>query len=141
VESRRWELLVECRMAPGLMDTAGLRRERVVLYFGPTAKPVSALQVDLSGEASSVLPADPLLPAELRPQNFSVPITRATDRWSFRMPLPPGSIEADGTVRLGIMRRDARGARSAWPRPLMPWQVEPGRAALRTGAWTELQGR
>jgi len=139
VESRRWELLVECRMAPDLTDPTTLKRERVVFYFGPSAKPSTAWQVDLAGNVTSILPPDPLLPAELRPDNFVVPITRASDRWSFRISLPPGSIEADSTLRMGVIRHDARGSRSAWPRALLPWQREPGRAALKTSAWTDLQ--
>jgi hypothetical protein len=34
-----------------------------------------------------------------------------------------------------VVRVDGRGRRSAWPRPMLPWQDEPGRAALDTRAW------
>jgi hypothetical protein len=134
VESRRWELLVECRMAPGTRGEQ-LQREAVRLYFGPSDRPIAALKVDLNGTITSELPTDPLMPPEMKAPPGRTDITRGADRWSFRISLPPGAVERDGTVRLGLTRVDSFGRRSAWPRPMLPWQTEPGRAALDIGAW------
>jgi hypothetical protein len=135
VESRRWELVVECRMTPGILEVEALRREAVRVYFGPSDRPTAILRVDLTGAVTSELPVDPDAPPELAPPAGRVDITRGADRWSFRLSLPPGSIERDGTVRVGIARTDALGRRSAWPRALLPWQAHPGRAALDISAW------
>lgn len=45
---------------------------------------------------------------------------------------PAGS---DGTLRLAIERRDGRGVRSSFPRPVLPWQREPGRLRVDLTAW------
>jgi len=134
LESRRWELVVECRL-PSAIDPDTLKREAVMLYFGSPGKPTAILRIDMTGGVRNVLPADLNLPPELAPSPGQTEVTRAVDRWSFRFNPPPGAVEHDGTLRLGIVRTDARGVRSAWPRPMLPWQAEPGRAALHTRAW------
>lgn len=139
VEARRWELLVECRMATGILDVAALQRESVRMFFGPTDLPTAALRVDLTGTVTSELPLDPDAPPELAPPAQKVEITRAADRWSFRLALPPGAVEKDGTVRLSVVRTDALGRRSAWPRAMLPWQRHPGRAALDVRAWSAIR--
>jgi hypothetical protein len=135
-ESRRWELLVECRTAPALKDIESLKREAVWLFFGPSARPTKILRVDLTGTVTFEQPRDPMVPPEMDQPPGHVDINRAVDRWSFRLPLPPGAVEADGLLRIGIVRMDATGRRSSWPRPMLPWQLEPGRAALDTSAWS-----
>jgi hypothetical protein len=135
-ESRRWELLVECRTAPALKDIESLKREAVWLYFGPSARPTKILKVDFTGTVTFAQPRDPLVPPEMDQPPGHVDINRALDRWSFRLSLPPGAVEADGLIRIGIVRMDATGRRSSWPRPMLPWQMEPGRAALDTSAWS-----
>jgi len=57
--------------------------------------------------------------------------------WSAWVPIP-ASVQAGRLVRVGMQRVDARGVRSAWPRPMMPWQIEPGRVALDLGQWLGL---
>jgi hypothetical protein len=136
VEARRWELLVECRMAPGILDVEALKREAVRIYFGPTDRPTAALRVDLTGTVTNELPPNPDIPPELIPPPQKVEIVRGADRWSFRLTLPPGAVEKDGTVRIAIVRTDALGQRSSWPRPMLPWQQQPGRAALDVRAWS-----
>lgn len=49
--------------------------------------------------------------------------------------LPSGSIEPDGTLHLALECVDATGNRWAWPRPMLPWQIEPARRVLDTTAW------
>ncbi len=140
-ESRRWELLVEARMAPGFTDLASLEREAVHVYVGPASRPTAVLRIDLTGKVTNETPQSPLMPPELAPPPTNIEITRAADRWSFRLTLPPGAVEADDTIRLGIIRTDARGRRTSWPRPMHPWQHEPARAAFDTRAWSAGSGR
>jgi hypothetical protein len=140
-ESRRWEILVECRVSPEISDISSLQRESVRLFFGPSARPVSILRVDLTGLVTNEQPPDPMAPPEMESPPAHVDIKRTIDRWSFRLTLPPGAVESDGLLRIGCVRTDALERRSAWPRPMLPWQSEPGRAALDTRAWTAGAGQ
>lgn len=49
--------------------------------------------------------------------------------------LPAGAIDPDGMLHLGLERVDGRGGRWAWPRAMLPWQIEPGRSVIDTSAW------
>ncbi len=49
--------------------------------------------------------------------------------------LPDGSVEPDGTLHIGLEFERGSGVRWAWPRPMLPWQIEPGRRVLDTKAW------
>jgi hypothetical protein len=135
-ESRKWELLVECRVSPSISDVESLRREAVRLYFGPSALPTAILRVDMSGTVTNERAPGALAPPELEPPPGHVDVRRTADRWAFRITLPPGAVEADGLVRLGICRTDALARRSSWPRPMLPWQKEPGRAVLDCAFWS-----
>jgi hypothetical protein len=134
-ESRKWELLVECRVSPSVSDPESLRREAVRLFFGPSALPSAILRVDMSGAVINERPPGALAPPELEPPPGHVDVRRIADRWSFRIALPPGAVEPDGLLRLGICRTDALGRRTSWPRPMLPWQREPGRAVLDCSTW------
>jgi len=130
--SRLWELYVECRVPPGT-DVAN---EQVRVYAGPFGRPTSALLIRPTG-AVELLPLawQPPEAAELAGGVTEVTVVKRADRWSFRLPLPPGAVERGGLLRLGLTRLDSQGRRSAWPRAMLPWQEEPGRAALDTTTW------
>ncbi len=49
--------------------------------------------------------------------------------------LPADAAEADGLVHLGIEVEDPSGSRHAWPRAMLPWQIEPARRALDLSGW------
>ncbi len=49
--------------------------------------------------------------------------------------LPPEAAEANGLVHLGIEVLDPHGDRTAWPRAMPPWAVEPARRAVDPSAW------
>lgn len=133
--ARRWEIFVECRFEPGAGELA---REQMLVYLGPAERPVAVIRVRPGGEVEHLpLPGRADAP-ELLPAASTIPISRGTDRWSFRLAIPPGAIERDGLCRVALVRIDALGRRSAWPRAMLPWQAEPGRAALDTSAWTGL---
>lgn len=131
--SKRWEVFVECKLVEGQGDPS---RETVYLYTGPLGRPTAIVRVSLSGVVENLpVPGMPAELAEIAAPPATTTIVRGADRWAFRVPLPPGSVERDGIVRLGLMRVDALGRRSATPRPMLPWQTEPPRIAVDTSSW------
>lgn len=123
---RPFELYVECRSTA---DASTTNDDEVRVWIGPTRSPFAVLRVSASGTLVDELnPASP--PA-------SLPIARTDAGWSFHLPIPRDAIERDGLLRLALTRTDARGRRSAWPRPMLPWQREPGRIAVDTTAWSD----
>lgn len=133
--SRLWELMVECHVPAG----HSIDDEQVRVYVGPLGRAAAALLVRPGGTVTRLpLAWQPPGTAELAGGPTSAVVTRRPDAWTFRIPLPPGAVEKDGVLRLGLVRTDARGQRSAWPRAMLPWQDEPGRAALDTSAWTSV---
>lgn len=123
---RPFELYVECRSAT---DASESNDDEVRLWLGPSQSPFAVLRVSASGTLVDELTPD-APPA-------SLPIARTDAGWSFHLPIPRGAIERDGLLRLALTRTDARGRRSAWPRPMLPWQREPGRIVVETTAWTD----
>lgn len=137
VRSRGWEIYVECKAPAGEGDWT---REKVLIYCGPFGRPTAVLSVLKDGTVERVRPSNtPEAVAEIMPPPTRTMVARAADRWSFRVALPPGSIEHDGLLRIGVTRVDALGRRAASPRPMMPWQQEPARVALETNAWSGVE--
>ena len=124
----RVELLVEC-MAPNIATSQSSPGaiDVVRVWIGPLGAPRAVFRIDATGAI-----ADEARRADLVKTPADVRIVRTADRWSFRLPIPPECIEPSGIVRLGLTRTDATGSRAAWPRPMLPWQDEPGRLALDT---------
>lgn len=100
------------------------------LWFGPWAQARATVTVFADGRVESQ-PAGVVEAGE-------VVVRNEPERWVVHCPVPEEGIMPDGTVYLGLERVDERGRRSAWPRPMLPWQTEPGRAALETGRWGSL---
>lgn len=122
-----WEVYVECRDVPAdpaRADAPG-GRDAVELFFGPFGRATAVVRVSEAGKVEGVGGGE----------ERTVAVSRREGVWSFRLRLPEGAVEADGLLRLGVVRVDGRGRRSAWPRPMLPWQEEPARAALDTKAW------
>lgn len=113
-----WTLYVECRRPEGANEVG----EFVRVWLGPTGR--ARLVVRLSPEDGEA--------------NSGAGVVREPGRWAFRVEIPEGCIEPDGTLRLGVERGDGRGIHSAWPRRMLPWQIEPGRLAVDTRAWSGL---
>ncbi|MCE7974776.1 MAG: hypothetical protein DYG92_10730 [Leptolyngbya sp. PLA1] len=131
--SRSWELYGECRvLGRGAQGLA----EEVRVYFGPVERPVAVVRISELGESAflPVTAGEEGVP-ELLPPATGAQVQRTADRWTFRLPLPPGAVEKDGIVRVGVVRIDALGRRSSWPRAMLPWQDAPARGALDTRAW------
>ncbi len=132
-KDRVWTLFMECARAG---DAAATPQEDTVrLWIGPTARPRLVLRVGESGYAhvEQALPGaggtDAPDPAA------GVTVASRAAKWVCEVKIPDWCIEPDGTLRVGLERVDSRGARSAYPRPMLPWQAEPGRIVVDTGAW------
>ncbi|MCB9847904.1 MAG: hypothetical protein H6814_05770 [Phycisphaeraceae bacterium] len=119
--SASWQLHIECPTAPGA-DPGQLR-----IFLGPSNTPRSILRIDPAGLQQDLVNT-PL-------ERDAVAIERTDDAWIATINIPADAIEAGGILRLGIERFDASGARATWPRPVLPWQESPGRAALDVSAW------
>lgn len=113
-ESGAWQVYIECRVPP---DAQTLGGEIVRVYWGA------------EGSAERVVEVKAPMRAEVE-----------GDRWSATVPLPAQAFEADGRLQLSLERVDARGARTSWPRPMMPEEAEPARALIDLKSWGELKG-
>lgn len=113
-----WTLYVECKRPVGGVEGP---HEFIRVWLGPT------------GRSRLVVRAGP---EDAEGTSPGVSVVREAARWALRFDIPASCIEPDGTLRLGIERADARGVHSAWPRRMLPWQAEPGRLAVDTGAWS-----
>ena len=132
-KDRVWTLFMECARAG---DAAASSQEDTVrLWIGPTARPRLVLRVGESGYAhvEQALPGAGRTDAPDPAAGVSVASRPA--KWVCEVKIPDWCIEPDGSLRMGLERVDSRGARSAFPRPMLPWQTEPGRIVVDTGAW------
>lgn len=118
-----WVLYLECGLEPAA-EPATLERERLEIWFGPHDASAAVVRLDAAGRDADGGTA--------RSRAVWDGERGVLFRW---IRVPDGAVEPDGCVRFGVVRRDARGVRSAWPRPMLPWQAEPGRIAARTTAW------
>lgn len=129
-----WWVYVECKSPPGKDKRSPAADETVRVWIGPPGNPSSVLRISSRGnvvdEQSIVRVGEGLVRAAR--------VTHEADRWVCEAPLPTGVVEQDGAIRIGVERTDALGRRSAWPRPMLPWQVEPGRIRADTRAWGTL---
>lgn len=127
---RLWRVLVEC----ALPDDADRSRESIWLYTGTPNAAIAIWRVSLDGTISGMRDQDREL-ATLGDAARRASVATVPGGVALHIPLPPGAIEHDGLLRIGIIRMDARGVRTAWPRALTPWQDEPSRAVLDTTTW------
>lgn len=120
---RRWMLYVECRRPteprPDRSD------EVLVGLSGPGGDIV--LRVFPDGQVVSS-----------RGTSSRVAAVAADDRWKAWVPLPEAIIADASLIRIGLVRTDAMGLRSSWPRPLFPWEDDPPRAAVNLSGWRGL---
>jgi hypothetical protein len=122
-----WTLMVQSHFDPAVGDEG----DSLEVWTGQRGRAAWAVRVGSNGQVEAL--AGPAGPATLLVRR-----TRRSDAvgvWWVSVPLPEEAIEPGGVLRLGIVRRDARGVRSAFPRAMMPGQVEPGRVMLGVAEW------
>jgi hypothetical protein len=117
-----WTLYFECRVEPG----AEVEPERLRVWAGPTGAPVVAVEVAPDGSTRPAAPAS---------STATTAVSRVPGGWCATVTLPPAAIDASGVLRIGVEHVASSGLRSCWPRPMLPWQTEPGRWAIDTTAW------
>lgn len=132
----KWTLFIQCRQGAGELNTD----DRVTIHLGPAFADLATLTLtprgiltDLSANGRSTPPMT--LNTVLTPAD---PARQTPAQWTAWIPLPNGAVESSGLMRIAITRTDPRGVRSTFPRPMLPWQIQPGRLPLDTSAWLAL---
>lgn len=118
-----WQIYAECLAPPGEQPAREGARDTLRFFFGPRATP--RLVLEFSPDA----------------QTPGASIRRDDDRWVLFADLPPDAFEPDGTLLVGVERVDARGVRSVWPRPVLPWDDAPSRVAVDPSTWPQIRPR
>jgi hypothetical protein len=125
-----WALHLECRDPhPGDGD------DEVWVWIGPLGAPGAAIRITRDGTVMDTLGVRSGRTAGIG----GATVLRFADRWIAHVPIDSRLIDPSGHLLVGLVRTDARGVRSSWPRPMLPWQVEPGRLTVDTRAWGEIR--
>ena len=119
-----WSLFLECAGGGGGADDV------VRVWFGPRGAATGLLRVSGDGVVRDERGSG---------EEVLLGVSEEPGRWSMTVAVPREAVGPDGVILLGISRVDARGARTAWPRRLMPWEEEPARAAIDTRTWGGLR--
>lgn len=115
--SGRWYIYLEARYPSGL-SREELVNERIEVHLGPYRRSLSVLSVSPNDAESTI----------------------TDDRWSALLVIPEPVITRamrDGTLPIGFVRTDSRSTAddkpgmTAWPRPLLPGESEPGRFRVK----------
>lgn len=143
-----WVLYVECAVPPERQDARGSvgvphLSDRIRLHFGSSFRPTLRLEVGSGGRVVDV--------AKPEANDYEPAQVLSSERgWSALIPIPTKAVERGrvsesgagrastsptAMLRIGIMRIDSSGVRCAWPRMMLPWQEEPGRALIDLGKW------
>lgn len=115
-----WSVYLSCAGGGDATDS-------VTVWTGPFALPRQVWQVRRDGSVFRLFGGGDL----------QVRVTETETGWALDARLPPGAVDDDGVLRLGLVRQ--RGdERTSWPRRMTPGQDEPGRIALDVTAWRGL---
>ncbi len=130
-----WVLYLECRHDAGArLGASAFDGEACQVWLGPFGAPRARIDVRRSGAATLTRfgrSVDQTRPAR------DVTVVRDDERWAAWIALDPALIGDDLLVELGLIRTDARGVRTSWPRPLLPVRDEPGRVRFDLSSWTD----
>ncbi|MEZ6317966.1 MAG: hypothetical protein R3B49_04315 [Phycisphaerales bacterium] len=133
-----WTVLVECASAPKATNTDASElasNDAVRVWIGPYGRPSAVLRIDSTGAVTDELASRR---GAVGFGGRTLDVARSKGRWAFELTLPPDAVGEDGVLRIGLDRTDADGRHTGWPRRMLPWQDEPGRAAVDTRAWDGL---
>lgn len=136
-----WTLYIECLRPPrppgGGVEPRDAPLDSVTVWLADGI----ALRVDERGAVraeSGPTPASLGIPSRL-------PVSDDGERWSVSLPVPDAVIETETlneeprpVLRVGLVRTDALGRRTAWPRRMLPDQREPSRLAIDLGGWMQI---
>jgi hypothetical protein len=143
----RWMIYLE-RAAPADAPPGSPPWE-ITLHFGAANLPADAPgRAALRVRAGGAL--EELVGGRWTPAGRAT-MTTTNGRTALWVPVPAHAIEGtarDGSggaasparvLRLGLTHVDERARRSAWPRPMLPWQTEPGRLAVDLSTWSPVE--
>lgn len=121
--SLRWTLYVECGLGTRAGADSTAREEIVLAISGAGGEAMvrvfaDGAMVDSSGAAGRAR------------------VVRDARAWRVWVPIAPEVLAGGEWARLGLLRVDASGARTSWPRPVFPWEDRPPQAAIDLRAWT-----
>jgi hypothetical protein len=125
----RW--LVFLDVVDRVEETEGFVR----VWLGPSGRSRCVLKVMRDGRVLDESPSAPGGAAGDIPRLARV--VETARGWTCWLSIPPSAIDSDGLLQVGIEQVDGRGARSSWPRPMLPWQREPGRLGIGTSTWSD----
>lgn len=114
-----WSLYLERRAE----READLGSERLRVWAGPTGNATVCVEVTPDGGVAPINGA------------ASCQVSRIPGGWCAIVTLPANAVDDRGLLRLAVEHTASTGMRSCWPRPMLPWQTEPGRLAIDAAAW------
>ena len=102
------------------------------VWIGPFGRTRAVVLVDSAGDSR----IQPMQGASGPKIELPIIERGATDSWvRIEIRLPAEAAEADGLVHLGVEIERGNGVRTAWPRRMLPWQIEPGRRVVDPSQW------
>lgn len=131
--SEQWQLYAECLDTPD--DASSERTDTLRVCFGTRDMPRVTLELR-AGEPSTRVVYDAW--GEETRDTIDAVVRREADRWVVFADIPSQAFEPDGILIVGVERVDARGVRSVWPRPVLPWESEPPRIAVDPATWPRI---
>jgi hypothetical protein len=137
--SDEWQIYAEC-LSPlrEREDSAARANDALRVYFGLRESPRAVLEIRADGSATLRLGGENGDGASLA---IGATVREDSDRWVAFADVPPDAFEPNGTLIVGFERVDARGVRSVWPRPVLPWEDTPSRVAMDPSTWARLGAR
>jgi len=137
----RWTLFVECMISG--VEAMAVDTDRLRIFLGASGDGRGGSTGNRSGAGvREIIVAAPRVADDGTSNETSTPsgvrAVRKSDRWVCWIPIPTEAIERDGRLRIGLHRELTAGLvieRAAWPRPMFPWQQEPGRLCVELNAW------
>ncbi|MGD9690711.1 MAG: hypothetical protein AB7K52_13590 [Phycisphaerales bacterium] len=116
------------------------------LWFGPFGNPDLVYRLDPTGDVHDQTALARAGVLSNGRANLGTPLARVPVALSVEapaggmwrrcsVPIPDELAARSSVLRLSVERVDALGQRSAWPRAMLPWQIEPGRASVDLSGW------
>lgn len=136
--SAEWQIYAECLSPASEREVDPPLPDIVRFSFGPRESPRAILEIRRNSTSTLTTMDATGAPASL---DIAATVRDEPDRWIAFADVPPDAFEPDGTLLVGVERIDARGVRSVWPRPIVPWEDSPSRVAMDPSTWPRLGPR
>ncbi|MFT3684935.1 MAG: hypothetical protein QM783_08420 [Phycisphaerales bacterium] len=107
-----WTLYLERRA----QNETELDREVLRVWVGPTGAPSHCVELTPTGNIKQ-------LSGSTQAQVSRLP---GGGGWCATVTIPASAVDDKGVLRLAVEHAASTGLRASWPRPMFPWQKEPG---------------